>query len=82
MKTGVVQGGVPSPVIFYYYLADFPTPPPKIKLIKYADDIAIYTSGPAVADLINGLNVYLSHELNNKKLTVCTSFLAYFSVHC
>ena len=26
MKTGVVQGGVLSPVLFNYYLADFPTP--------------------------------------------------------
>ena len=60
VKTGVVQGGVLSPALFNYYLADFPTPPPNIKPIKYADDITIYTSGPVVADLINGLNIYLS----------------------
>ena len=64
MKTGVVQGGVLSPALFDYYLADFPTPPPNIKLIKYADDSAIYTSGPVVADLINGLNIYLSQVLS------------------
>ena len=29
------------------------------RLIKHADDITIYTSGPVVADLINGLNIYL-----------------------
>ena len=65
-----------SPTLFNYYLADFPTPPPNIKLIKYADDITIYTSGPVVADLINGLNIYLSQVLNyinNKKLTVSTA---------
>ena len=45
VKTGVIQGGVLSPALFNYYLADFPTPPPNIKLIKYADDITIYTSG-------------------------------------
>ena len=69
VKTGVVQGGVLSPALFNYYLADFPTPPPNIKLIKYADDITIYTSGPVVADLINGLNIYLLQVLNyiNKK---------------
>ena len=61
VKTGVVQGGVLSPALFNYYLADFPTPPPNI---KYADDITIYTSGPVVADLINGLNIYLSQVLN------------------
>ena len=76
MKKGVVQGGVLPPALFNYYLADFPTPPPNIKLIKYADDITIYTSGPVVADLINGLNIYLSQVLNyinNNKLTVSTA---------
>ena len=73
VKTGVVQGGALSPALFNYYLADFPTPPPNIKLIKYADDITIYTSGPVVADLFNCLNIYLSQVLNYiniKKLTV------------
>ena len=73
VKTGVVQGGVLSPALFNYYLADFPTPPPNIKLIKYAVDIIFYTSGPVVVDLINGLNIYLSQVLNyinNKKLSV------------
>ena len=60
VKTGVEQGGVMSPSLFNYYLADFPTPPPNINLIKYADDITIYTSGPVVADIINGLNIYMS----------------------
>ena len=72
--TGVVQDL--SPAFFNYYLADFPTPPLNIKLIKYADDIAIYTSGPVVADLIDGLNICLSQVLNyinNKKLTLSTA---------
>ena len=76
VKTDVVQGGVMSPALFNYYLADFPTSPPNIKLIKYADDITIYTSVPVVADLINGLNIYLSQVLNyinNEKLTVSTA---------
>ena len=41
VKTGVVKGGVMPPALFNYYLADFPTPLPNIKLIKYADDIII-----------------------------------------
>ena len=68
--------GVLSPTLFNYYLADFPTSPPNIKLIRYADDITIYTSGPVVAGLINGLNIYLSqvvNYINNKKLTVSTA---------
>ena len=57
-------------------MVDIPTPPPTIKLIKYADDITIYTPGPVVADLINGLNMYLSQVLsyfNNDKLIVSTA---------
>ena len=76
VKTGVVQGGVLSPALFNYYLVDFPTPLSNIKLIKYADDITIYTPGPVVADLFNGLNMYLSQVLNyidNTKLTVSTA---------
>ena len=64
-----------SPALFNYNLTVFPTPPPNIKLIKYADDIIIYKSRPVVADLINGLSIYLSQVLNyinNKKLTVST----------
>ena len=75
VKTGVAQGGVLSPALFNYYLSEFPTPTPNIKLIKYAGDITIYTSGPVVADLINGLFIYLRQVLNyinNKKLTVST----------
>ena len=76
MKTGVVQGGVLSPALFNYYLVDFSTPLPNIKMIKYADDIVIYTSGPVMADLFNVLNIYLSQVLNyinNNKLTVSTA---------
>ena len=66
MKTGVVRGGALSPALFNYYLADFPTMPPNIKLIKYADDITICSSGPLVADLINVINV-ASAQLHEKK---------------
>ena len=65
-----------SPARFNYYQADFQTPPPNIWLIKYADDIPIYTSGPVVADLFNGLNICLSQVLsyiNNNELTVSTA---------
>ena len=73
-KTGVVQGAM-SPALMNYHLAYFPTAPPNIKLIKYADYIIIYTSGPVVADLINDLNIYLSqvrNYVNAKKQTVST----------
>ena len=69
VKTGVVQGGVLS------LFGRLSTPSANVKLIKYADDITIYTSGSVVADIINGLNIFLSQVLNdisNKKLTVST----------
>ena len=76
VNTGVVQGGVLSPTLFNYYLADFPTPSPNIELIKYVDDIMIYTSGPVVADIINGLNIYqlqVLNYINSNKLSVSTA---------
>ena len=76
MKTGVVQGGVLSPALFNYYLADIPTQPPDIKLITHADDITMYKSRPVAADLINGLNIYLPQVLsyiNNHKLSVSSA---------
>ena len=76
VKTGVVQRGVLSPAIFNFYLTDFPTPHPNIKLIKHTDDITIYSSGPVVADLINGLNIYPSQVLNyinNNEINVLTA---------
>ena len=82
VKTEVAQGGVLSPALFNYYLADIPTLPPNIKLIKYADDITIYTSGPVVSDLINGLNMYLSqvfNYINTKKLTVSKAKITLFT---
>ena len=58
VKTGVVQGGVLSSALIYYYQTDFSSPPPNIRLIKYADDITIFTSGPVVAEQLNSLNIY------------------------
>ena len=71
LKTEVLQVGVMSLALFNYYLADFPIPPQNIKMIKYADDIIIYTSGQVVADLINGLNIYPSVEHHGVQPTGC-----------
>ena len=76
MKTEVEQGGVLSPALFKYYLADFSTPTSNIKQIKYADEITIHLSRPVVGDLIKGHNIYLSQVLNyinNNQLTVSSA---------
>ena len=56
-EKGVVQGGLLYPALFNYYQAEFPTPPPIIKLNKYVDDNIIYSSRLVAAGLINGLNI-------------------------
>ena len=53
----MVPGGVLSPALFNYYLADFTTPPPNI---KNADDITIYLS-------------QVLNYINKKKLSVLTA---------
>ena len=89
VKTGVVQGRVLSPAhsifsqssaLFKCCLADFSSPPPNIKLIKYADDISIYAYRPVEDDQINGLNIYLSHVLNYIDIQVKTVSTAIYIV--
>ena len=47
-------------------MAEFPVPPEGIKIIIYADDVTIYTSGPDPEDLVDKLNRYIE--------TVCNYF--------
>ena len=61
---GIVQGGVLSPTLFNLYMADFPVPPEGIKVIIYADDVTIYTSGPDPEDLVDRLNRYIEMVCN------------------
>ena len=60
VRQGVVQGGVLSPSLFNLYMSDLPTPPSNVKLMSYADDVSVYTSGPVIEDLTVQLTEYLS----------------------
>ena len=42
---GVPQGAVLSPTCFNIMMADFPLPSPETRVLIYADDVALYTSG-------------------------------------
>ena len=58
-KQGVPQGGVLSPLLFNTYLSKMPVPPPELKLISYADDCTVLTSGRDIEVLEKTLNDYL-----------------------
>ena len=64
MRTGVPQGAVTSPLLFSFYLSKIPRPPDHIKIIQYADDISIYTSGTDIDKMTAELNKYLDTIVN------------------
>ena len=59
VRTGVPQGAVTSPILFNFYLNNIPTPPAGVKLIQYADDISVYTSGRSLDTMCNLINQYI-----------------------
>ena len=64
VRTGVPQGAVTSPLLFSFYLSKIPRPPDHIKIIQYADDISIYTSGTDIDKMTAELNKYLDTIVN------------------
>ena len=70
---GVPQGGVLSPLLFNYYLSDLPVPPPGIKMVSYADDLTIWTTGPIISNLTKKLNAFtpvLHNYFNEMELII------------
>ena len=73
VRTGVPQGAVSSPILFNYYLSQLPSPPQGLKVIQYADDISIYTSGTSVTKMTEDINSYTAAViayLEARELTV------------
>ena len=59
--------------MFNFYLKDLPLPPPNIKVIQYADDISIYTSGRDIDAMSRAISEYAKvviKYLTDKKLKV------------
>ena len=76
--TGVPQGAVSSPISFNFYLANLPPAPPGIKVIQYADDISIYTSGTSIKNMCTHINSYINlvtDYLEERELLVSTEKL-------
>ena len=59
VRTGVPQGAVTSPLLFNFYLSKLPLPPDNVKIIQYADDISVYTSGRDMDTMCNAINIYI-----------------------
>ena len=76
IHTGVLQGSVILSALFNAYISDLFPPPADVKLVSYADDITVYTSGPTIPPLTDKLNGYLeqlSTFLSDRSLTLSTS---------
>jgi hypothetical protein len=59
MRSGVVQGGLVSPVLFSLYVNDIPTPSRHVELAQYADDTALIATSRSPSLLVGYLGAYL-----------------------
>ena len=60
ISSGVPQRGVTSPCLFNIYMATAPTPPEDVKLVSYADDCTVLSSGPVISEIETKTNSYLA----------------------
>ena len=73
IRTGVPQGSVLSPLLFNFYVADYP--PTSLQHSSYADDFTSWASSsniPAAAEIITGHAADVSHWANQKDLQIST----------
>ena len=60
ISSDVPQGGVLSPCLFNIYMATAPIPPEDEKLVSYADDCTVLSSGPIISEIETKTNSYLA----------------------
>ena len=80
-KTGVPQGGILSPTLFYIYTADLLPPRAPVQLMAYADDIIITSTHtsmsaankyiqPYLHKVLLGQNITVSYQIQTKQLAL------------
>jgi retron-type reverse transcriptase len=80
-QSGVVQGGLISPVLFTVYMKDMRTPYIHVELALYADDTALTATSRSPSHAVGYLETYLSrfehclHDLSIAIVSKCTAVL-------
>jgi len=61
---GIPQGCISSPLLFNWFMSDFPAPQKPVELLIYADDILIMSAGPNIKSALDSCQSFLDKIFN------------------